>query len=306
MLFYYSSIILCKILLSESQSSQDTNHCTIEEIKHDGILMELCVQREVIGVRSEDVTLPCWFHHNQANNVKRLSLILSRAYADESNVVILDSATNFIGESFEGRIQIVGNPSEGEGTVRIRDLKMEDEGMYVCRFEFTILKMTWFSGDKWRPSGFQAKEGKRTELRIDVHPRILHIWREVVNSSTSWRLLCEAEAKPRPIITWWNPQGLLVYGSESVVSPNDQNQFQIVSSLNMRRGDPEGKYSCLVRNKYGVAKDFVFFEELETTVKESIAVVCSITLIGVIILIVVGFIIYKKQQTTGEGNSTQP
>uniref|UniRef100_A0A8C4RAG0 Immunoglobulin domain-containing protein n=1 Tax=Eptatretus burgeri TaxID=7764 RepID=A0A8C4RAG0_EPTBU len=123
--------------------TRDTNVCTIKE------MMELCVQREVIGVRGEDAILPCLFHHNEGNNTSELVFILYKG-----NDFIYDSMSRS-----KGRIQTVGNPSEGDGTVRIIDLKMEDEGTYGCGFRFKKL------GDQEFTTIFMNKE-RRSELRV--------------------------------------------------------------------------------------------------------------------------------------------
>ena len=123
---------------------------------------EVCVQRDVIGVRGEDVILPCRFNHNEGNNITDLSFVWYKNYNYRYNFIFM-SLTNDTHEGFKGRIQTVGNPSEGDGTVRIRDLKMEDEGTYMCVFWF-------YEGTQWRtwnPVVFSASEEKRTRLRVD-------------------------------------------------------------------------------------------------------------------------------------------
>ena len=125
-----------------------------------------------------------------------------------------------------------------------------------------------------------------------------------MNSSTSWRLFCEAEAKPGPNITWWNPQGLLINGSETVVSSNNQNDLQkIISSYNITRKDPEGKYSCLVQNQHGTGKGFVFYGEFEGTRGiTGIVIGCTSAIILVLLLLIVLICyIYKKKQNPAQG-----
>ena len=120
---------------------------------------ELCVQRDVIGVRGEDVILPCRFNHNEVNKITNLRFVWYKYYNNKYNI-IFRSSKKYTHERFKGRIQTVGNPSEGDGTVRIRDLKMEDEGTYMCGFWFTqeiALSLV----------GFNASEEKGTRLRVD-------------------------------------------------------------------------------------------------------------------------------------------
>uniref|UniRef100_UPI00358F39CA cell adhesion molecule 4-like n=1 Tax=Myxine glutinosa TaxID=7769 RepID=UPI00358F39CA len=288
-----------KVQIDESHI-HDTYNCTMEGTK------KLCVQREVMGVRGADVILPCRFNHSEGNNIKDLSLVLYKYYNSRYNF-IFNSSTNDTDGGFHSRIQTVGILSGGDGSVRIRDLKMEDEGTYRCRFEFYELRSWWSS---WHHGALEARERKQTTVRVDVSPKILHVWREFVNSSTSWKLFCEAEAKPRPNITWWNPQGHLVNGSEVMEIQNHQNELQkIVSSYNITGEDLEGNYSCLVKNQHGTADGFVMYGEMEGTSEErgttGAMIGCSTALIlFLLLLIVFGFLIYKKKRNPAEGTDT--
>ena len=123
---------------------------------------KLCVQHNVIGVQDEAVILPCMFNDNEGNNITDLSFVLYK-YDNSRYKVIINSSTNDTDGEFKGRIQTVGNPSEGDGSVRIRDLKREDEGTYMCRFEFTERKGSW----GWWSASFDAIYGKQTRLRVD-------------------------------------------------------------------------------------------------------------------------------------------
>uniref|UniRef100_A0A8C4QVM4 Ig-like domain-containing protein n=1 Tax=Eptatretus burgeri TaxID=7764 RepID=A0A8C4QVM4_EPTBU len=268
---------------------------------------KLCVQHNVIGVQGEAVILPCLFNHNERNNITDLSFILYKYYNNSRYNMIINSSTNDTDVGFKERIQTVGNPSEGDGSVRIRDLKKEDEGTYGCRCEFREWRSWWSS---WHRVGFEAREGKQTRLRVDVSPKILRIWKDFVNSSTSWRLFCEAEAKPRPNITWWNPLGHLLDGNEMKENTHHQNESQIIiSSYNITGEDPGGNYSCLVQNQHGTVKRFVFSGAFEGTSETrgitGIVIGCSTALILVLLLLIVfGFLIYKKKRNPAEGTDT--
>ena len=120
---------------------------------------EVCVQRDVIGVRGEDVILPCRFNHNEGNKITNLNLVWYKDY----NHFLFMSFTKYTHKRSKGSIQTVGNPSEGDGTVRIRDLNMEDEATYGCWFSFSDRTQ----GRTRYPDGFDASEEKRTRLRVD-------------------------------------------------------------------------------------------------------------------------------------------
>ena len=134
----------------------DKDNCTIED-KGGGIVLELCVQYEVIGVRGEDVILPCQFYHSNLNILKDLRLLVKNK-GTKGNVVY-NSSSNETREDFKGRIELVGNPSSGDGTVSIRHLRMGDQGVYLCRFEWTK--------SNGKKEGFSVGNRKTTNLQVD-------------------------------------------------------------------------------------------------------------------------------------------
>ena len=89
-----------------------------------------------------------------------------------------------------------------------------------------------------------------------VRPKILQIKLDL----NPWRLVCKAEAKPRPDITWLIPRGVRVVGSKITVGTmTHQDNIQNMSFLNLTEDDPEGSYTCLVKNKYGNVTETVIF-----------------------------------------------
>ena len=57
-----------------------------------------------------------------------------------------------------------------------------------------------------------------------------------------------------------NPQGHLINEGEATVVAMDQNKIRYVSFLNRTEGDPEGNYTCLVKNKDGNTTGNVIFD----------------------------------------------
>uniref|UniRef100_A0A8C4R3F3 Ig-like domain-containing protein n=1 Tax=Eptatretus burgeri TaxID=7764 RepID=A0A8C4R3F3_EPTBU len=128
---------------------------------------------------------------------------------------------------------------------------MEDEGKYTFSFQFNNHGKTYV---------LKTSEGNETELRVNVHPKIVDLRMEFTNDNTSSRLFCKAEAKPRPNITWLNPEQHLVDASEVLVDENVPNKLQIVSILRITGKKLSGNYSCLVKNKYGLARRHIFYK----------------------------------------------
>ena len=135
-----------------------------------------------------------------------------------------------------------------------------------------------------------------------VRPKILNISTKFVNSSNSWKLFCEAEAKPEPNITWWNPQGLLLNASQILVDKMYPKKPQnINSSLIITNDLLEGKYKCLVQNKHGADHKFVYFEQNPQEISCTLVLwstllsLVVVVVVVVLLLLIVGFLIYKKK-----------
>uniref|UniRef100_UPI00358F2646 carcinoembryonic antigen-related cell adhesion molecule 1-like n=1 Tax=Myxine glutinosa TaxID=7769 RepID=UPI00358F2646 len=277
----------------------DTENCTIEE--KGTKCLELCVEREVIGFRGGSATFPCSFTY-QSNKwkIKNLTFVIFTHHSKNGKRITGYDDKGGIEKMkrFEGRVEKMEKPKQGLWSMEINNLRVEDENTYVCRFMYNESE----DGINWGKSGFEPRNGKRTKLWVDVQPKILNISKEFVNSSNSWRVICEGEAKPGPNITWLNPKGLPVNGAKIASSPNGKNGLQnITSTLTITGEDPEGQYTCLVKNKYGMAQDHVI--HLTNTGKQWIVIGCSIALSLVLLLLfAVGLHIYRKKRNPREGS----
>uniref|UniRef100_A0A8C4RB79 Ig-like domain-containing protein n=1 Tax=Eptatretus burgeri TaxID=7764 RepID=A0A8C4RB79_EPTBU len=283
MLMLYLPFVLLFGNIFADYQHPDTDICTSTKT------MKLCVQREVIGLRGEDVILPCRFIHNEGNNIKELSLV----WYKHGKKLIFNSSTNDTHRGFKGRIQTVGNPSDGDGSVRIRYLKMEDEAMYKCQFEFDQS----VKGRKCHRTKFQAKKDNRTRLKVDVRPAILHIWMTQENSSSTVELECKGEGKPSPSIIWRNPHGHLVKTSIVHENPSIPN---VVSVMNIRGEDPPGNYSCTVENEHGMEQKFLMYKgpKSKNSAHAQKAIVGWLMALSLffIFLFAFGFYIYRKKE----------
>uniref|UniRef100_UPI00358EA5C3 neural cell adhesion molecule 1-A-like n=1 Tax=Myxine glutinosa TaxID=7769 RepID=UPI00358EA5C3 len=234
-------------VITESQNL-DTENCTIEEISR-RVKIGICADREVIGFWGEDVVLTCRFSHSKQSRFTSLHFLLYKLNKEiPQNFLVYSNSSDSQSGHLINRIKPVENPRKGDCSVRIRNLTMEDEGMYVCRFE-------WIESNG-HTSGFETRHTKRTNLQVDVRPKILKMRSDV----NPWSLVCEAEGKPSPNISWLNPHGQLVIGrkitrSQIIV----QNKMKYHSSMNLTEEDPEVNYTCLVKNKHGNAMGDVTF-----------------------------------------------
>uniref|UniRef100_UPI00358F8390 sialic acid-binding Ig-like lectin 15 isoform X2 n=1 Tax=Myxine glutinosa TaxID=7769 RepID=UPI00358F8390 len=299
---YVSFLMLCGFYCTGA-GNLDTENCTIEE--KGTRRLELCVEREVIGLRGGSATFPCSFTY-QSNRwkIKNLTFVIFTHHSENGETIMRYNYKGTIEKMkrFEGRVEKMEKPEQGLWSMKINNLRVEDENTYVCRFMFNESEY----GINRGKSGFEPRNGKRTKLRVDVHPKILNISKEFVNSSNSWRVVCEGEAKPGPNITWLNPKGHLVNETEIALSPNGQNGLQnIISTFNITGEDPEGQYTCLVKNKYGTAQDHVIFTPTaapqSNDISQWIVIGCSIALgLLLLLLFAVGLHIYRKKRNQME------
>uniref|UniRef100_UPI00358FEBB0 disorganized muscle protein 1-like isoform X2 n=1 Tax=Myxine glutinosa TaxID=7769 RepID=UPI00358FEBB0 len=139
-----------------------------------------------------------------------------------------------------------------------------------------------------------------------MRPKILRIQPEL-NSSTSWGLLCEAKAKPSPTITWINPHGHKVNGSEATLVAIDQNKIRYLSFLKRTEDDPEGNYSCLVKNIHGTARAYILYEGSGRNNPQIIftVVAWSTSLCLFLLLVTIGICIYRKKWKPQEGRASR-
>uniref|UniRef100_UPI00358DE305 uncharacterized protein isoform X2 n=1 Tax=Myxine glutinosa TaxID=7769 RepID=UPI00358DE305 len=243
--------ILIWFLLHVGAKSLDTANCTTSATTR------LCMEPEVIGIRGASATIPCWFTFESRTwrITNRKFFILKQYY--KSGDLRVHYADNNIekNEMFKGRLEKRENPTRGYWSMKINDLHMEDEGTYVCRFSFHMT-----NGSYTNKSGFEASKRKktyRTQLQVNVAP-VVHIWKDFVNTKHSGRLMCEAQGKPKPNITWWSSQGYLVNGSEVFEGQSWPNGLQkIISILNITGKMPEESYGCLVENQHGMVWGYV-------------------------------------------------
>uniref|UniRef100_A0A8C4QR96 Ig-like domain-containing protein n=1 Tax=Eptatretus burgeri TaxID=7764 RepID=A0A8C4QR96_EPTBU len=137
---------------------------------------------------------------------------------------------------------------------------------------------------------------------IIVRPQILNFGRSFVNSGTSWRLFCEAKAKPRPNITWWNPRGLLLNESQVLIEQDDPNKVQIIiSTLNITNNEREWRYWCLAQNKHGTAHQRIDFCKKPVHGVSWPIVAWSTSLCLVLLVLAVGLSLYIKNWKRNEG-----
>uniref|UniRef100_A0A8C4QP75 Ig-like domain-containing protein n=1 Tax=Eptatretus burgeri TaxID=7764 RepID=A0A8C4QP75_EPTBU len=170
------------------------------------------------------------------------------------------TATQSTKKKNSDRLQPLGNTNEGNGSVKITDVRVEDEGTYTFRFEY--YQLNW--GVMWNYVAFQTRVGKGTTLQVHVRPNIRRIWKEFDNSGRPSVLKCEAEAKPEPKISWLNPQGQLVNAVDLLNHSKPPNGLITkISSLNIMGEGQDGVYICMVENKYAKVQKHLIIEESE-------------------------------------------
>uniref|UniRef100_UPI00358F4DF5 uncharacterized protein isoform X2 n=1 Tax=Myxine glutinosa TaxID=7769 RepID=UPI00358F4DF5 len=258
-LFHQSNRNLLVFLLLpgmfQEYQAHEANNCTMFGVK------TLCVQSEVIGLLREAVDLTCQFTNLLDYNMKNLSVVWFRSYSENDMEVIYNSTTEYIQEEFRGRLDPQGDASRGNGSLKVSELKMDDEGTYICVFEFyETTWLHWWTVSRMESANFRTFEGNPTHLRVDVRPEILDISTEFVSSSTRGRLLCEAAAKPEPTITWRNPVGHIFDSSEVLLASTDSRKVQrVIGILNITEEHLVGMYVCQVENHHGMAQNYVIY-----------------------------------------------
>ncbi|KAM6907342.1 neurotrimin isoform 2-T2 [Xenentodon cancila] len=122
--------------------------------------------------------------------------------------------------SVDPRVSLVTLNQE-EFTIKIENVDMTDEGLYVCAVQTNSQPRT-----------------TSVHILVQVPPKIINLSRDiVVNEGSNVTLMCQASGKPEPSVSWrlLSPSGDLV----------SDDQFLEISSISRQRA---GSYQCTAVN----------------------------------------------------------
>ncbi|XP_078286793.1 sialic acid-binding Ig-like lectin 15 [Rhinoraja longicauda] len=240
----------------------------------------------VIGKKGGSATLPCSFSPLNRNPSSITIRWMKGNPREESTVFIHtrphtegppDSATVNGG----GRYELVGKLDQGDASIRVKGLGMDDGSDYFCH--------VWVKN-----STQQTVTQDGTKLEVVVPATILELSVVSDNVTGEDTLVCRAEGTPPANITWIGPGGeaLAVNSSEMRVT-HDPEKLQTVGELlhpGLRKC-----YMCVAVNEHG--RDT---SEVNVSAKDNgranfiIGMLCLLPLIKFLLLLITGIILFIK------------
>ncbi|XP_072903885.1 sialic acid-binding Ig-like lectin 15 isoform X2 [Hemitrygon akajei] len=179
-----------------------------------------------------------------------------------------------------GRYELVGDPEQGNASIRVTDLRMNDTGDYFC--------YVWVRNSTW-----ETVIQDETGLQVIVPATILEL-SLVTDDVTKESLVCRAEGEPPASITWIGPENsALPLNSSEMRFTRDPERHQIVGKLfHPRTG---GSYSCVAENEHGRDTREIDLSATDNSYSNFIiGMLCLIPLIKFLLLLITGIILFIK------------
>ncbi|XP_059830173.1 sialic acid-binding Ig-like lectin 15 isoform X2 [Hypanus sabinus] len=179
-----------------------------------------------------------------------------------------------------GRYELVGDPEQGNASIRVTDLRMNDTGGYFC--------YVWVRNSTW-----ETVIQDETGLQVIVPATILEL-SLVTDDVTGESLVCRAEGEPPASITWIGPgSNALPLNSSEMRFTRDPERHQIVGELFRPRTG--GSYSCVAENELGRDTREIDLSATDNSYSNFIiGMLCLIPLIKFLLLLITGIILFIK------------
>ncbi|XP_055488168.1 sialic acid-binding Ig-like lectin 15 isoform X2 [Leucoraja erinacea] len=240
----------------------------------------------VIGKKGSSATLPCSF---SPSNRKPSSITIRWMKGnprEESTVFIhthphTEGPPYLVTENGGGRYELVGKLDQGDASIRMKGLRMDDGSDYFCH--------VWIMNSTQETV---TQDGMK--LEVVVPATILELYVASDNVTGEDTLVCRAEGTPPAKITWIGPgnSALPVNNSEMRVT-HDPEKLQTVGELlhlGLRKC-----YMCVAVNEHG--RDT---SEVNLSTKDNsranfiIGMLCLLPLIKFLLLLITGIILFIK------------
>ncbi|XP_051876571.1 sialic acid-binding Ig-like lectin 15 [Pristis pectinata] len=194
----------------------------------------------VIGKRGVSATLPCSFKLPNKNLIS-ITILWMKGNPRRESVVFNHTRSHSAAPAYTDtvneadRYKLVGNPDQGNASISVRGLRMNDTSDYFCH--------VWV-----RRSKRKTVTQDETRLQVVVPATILNL--SVVTNVTGDTLMCRAEGEPPANITWIGP-------GNSILSVNS-SEMRVIQDLEIHQTVGEllhprlrGSYNCVAVNEHG-------------------------------------------------------
>ncbi|XP_078286829.1 CD276 antigen homolog [Rhinoraja longicauda] len=191
----------------------------------------------VIGKRSDSATLPCSFSPS-IRNPSPITIRWMKGSPREESTVFNHSVNPPYNVPIKGggRYELVGKLDQGEASIRVKELRLNDSSDYFCH--------VWVMN-----STQETVTQDETKLEVVVPATILELLVESGNVTGEKTLVCRAEGKPPANITWIGPGNSTLHlnSSEMRVTHDSEKLLTVGELLHPRM---PGKYTCVAVNEH--------------------------------------------------------
>ncbi|XP_062903801.1 sialic acid-binding Ig-like lectin 15 isoform X2 [Mobula hypostoma] len=236
----------------------------------------------VIGKRGGSSRLPCSFSPLD-KKVASITILWTKGNPWKGTTVFNQTRSSSVSTPYTitvnegGRYELVGNPEQGDASIGVTDLRMNDSGDYFC--------CVWVRNSTWE-TVIQDETG------LQVIATILEL--SLVTDDDRETLVCRAEGEPPAIITWIGPENsaLPANGSEMRFT-RDPERHQVVGELFRPRTG--GSYHCVAENGHGRDTREIDLSATDNSYSNFIiGMLCLIPLIKFLLLLITGIILFIK------------
>ncbi|XP_067885297.1 sialic acid-binding Ig-like lectin 15 [Heterodontus francisci] len=180
----------------------------------------------------------------------------------------------------DNRFELIGNPTQGNASIRMRDLQLNDSSDYFCHVHV-------------KNGGGENVTQDVVKLQVVAPATILEL--SAVNDNISGdTIMCRVEGEPPANITWIDPENnTLPEDSNSATVTRVPDKHQTVGEF--LNPTLRGTYSCVAVNEHGRDVCQIHFSTVDAIYSNFIVgMLCLIPLVKFLLLLITGIILFIK------------
>uniref|UniRef100_H3APH6 Ig-like domain-containing protein n=1 Tax=Latimeria chalumnae TaxID=7897 RepID=H3APH6_LATCH len=247
----------------------------------------MTVNETVIALKGEPAVLPCTFTYppsDQSHYITAIWKVKEFHNGPEIFRCIMENVTSadcIVHKNEKGRYRLAGDPKQKNLSLQIDTITYEDRKKYFCRVELS---------SRTRAT-FQTPAGTDLHVIRVVPATILNL--TAVRGTGGFSLLCMAEGKPLPTITWIGPGNKEIPVTKNLVSQHKIPPYQIQTEI--KNVTEDGIYTCKAVNKHGHIEKKVKIEANTQESDFSPEHIVIIVLIVLVLCFIIGILYWKRK-----------
>ncbi|XP_078070018.1 sialic acid-binding Ig-like lectin 15 [Mustelus asterias] len=242
--------------------------------------------RAVTGVKGDSVTLSCTFNPPQ-HSPSSLTVLWMKRNPHKASTVFSCTRSLGAGSGYTDRVtvnegdryELIGNTTQGDASLRMRNLQLIDTDDYFCHVHI-------------RNGNRENVTQDVMQLQVVVPATILELL-AVSDDVTGESIVCRVEAVPPANITWIDPEGSSVPGnSTDTTVTRELDKHQAIGEF--RNPILRGTYSCVAVNEHGRDVRQIRLTADNYYSNFIIGMFCLIPLVKFLLLLITGIILFIK------------